>query len=57
MFKDAKEDLVIKKPKTFAEESKKRGPAYYDYEKNANLVWGEGSIYACERKIGRGKYS
>ena len=57
MFKEATDDLVIKKPRTFADESKKRGQNYYDYENNVNLVWSEGSIYACERKIGRGKYS
>lgn len=47
MFKEANDDLVIKKPKTFADEAKKRGPVYYDYENNSNLVWAEGSIYAC----------
>ena len=49
--------VVVKKPRTFAEESAKRGSAYYDYENNINVIPSEGSIYACERKIGRGKYS
>ena len=31
MFYDKKDQLVIKKPKQFAEESKKRGAPYYDY--------------------------
>lgn len=48
---------MVKRPRTFADESKKRGSGYYDYENNVNLVWSEGSIYVCERKIGRGKYS
>lgn len=40
MFKEANDDLVIKKPRTFADESKKRGEVYYDYENHVNLVWG-----------------
>ena len=36
---DQEESLVIKKPKQFAEESKKKGPPYYDYENYQNLVW------------------
>ena len=39
MYKELNDDLVIKKPRTFAEESKKRGAVYYDYENNVNLVW------------------
>lgn len=57
MFGDSKDDLVIKRPKVFAEEAKKRGPMYYDYEMFQNLLWEEGSNYICEKKIGRGKYS
>ena len=57
MYNDKMESLVIKLPKTFVDEAKKRGPNYYDYENVVNLIWADGSIYVCERKIGRGKYS
>jgi len=32
------EKVVVKKPKTFADESFKRGSAYYDYENNINVI-------------------
>lgn len=30
--------VVVKKPKTFAEEAFKRGSSYYDYENNINVI-------------------
>ena len=39
MYSDGLESQVIKLPRTFADESKKRGPNYYDYENIFNLVW------------------
>lgn len=30
--------IVVKKPKTFAEEAFKRGSSYYDYENNINVI-------------------
>jgi hypothetical protein len=33
-----REKVVVKLPKTFAEESMKRGSSYYDYENNVNVV-------------------
>ena len=32
------ERIVIKRPRTFAEESFKRGSTYYDYENNINVI-------------------
>ena len=39
MFSDKKEQLIIKKPKQFADEAIKRGAPYYDYENYQNLEW------------------
>ena len=39
MYSDKKDQLVIRKPKQFPEEAKKRGAPYYDYENYQNLVW------------------
>ena len=30
--------VLIKRPKTFAEESLKKGSRYYDYENNVNVL-------------------
>ena len=31
--------LVKRKPKVYAEAAKEKGPMFYDYENNVNLIW------------------
>jgi hypothetical protein len=51
------EKVVVKRPHTFAEESKRRGTKYYDYENNINIVprYAEGQVVKAPTTYARGR--